>query len=87
MLMGIDDILALADTPEEREEMKERLIALMDMKDEDIDFSDIPRITDFSRFVRGKPRIDAMRENNRRRREERERLQAAQASQSPNVPE
>ena len=78
MLMGIDDILALADTPEEREEMKERLIALMEMKDEDIDFSDSPRITDFSRFVRGKPRIDAMRENNRRRREERERKAALQ---------
>ena len=78
MLMGIDDILALADTPEEREEMKERLIMLMEMRDEDIDFSDIPRITDFSRFVRGKPRIDAMRENNRRRREERERKAAMQ---------
>lgn len=78
MLMGIDDILALANTPQERKEMKERLIMLMEMKDEDIDFSDIPRITDFSRFVRGKPRIDAMRENNRRRREERERLQALQ---------
>ena len=86
MLMGIDDVLALADTPEEREEMKESIIALMEMKDEDIDFSDIPRITDFSRFVRGKPRIDAMRENNRRRREERERI-ASQASQSQNEPE
>lgn len=78
MLMGIDDILALADTPEEREEMKASMITLMEMKDEDIDFSDIPRITDFSRFVRGKPIIDAMRENNRRRREERERIQAMQ---------
>ena len=86
MLMGIDDVLALADTPEEREEMKESIIRLMEMKDEDIDFSDIPRITDFSRFVRGKPRIDAMRENNRRRREERER-RAAQESQSQNMPE
>ncbi|MBQ7215477.1 MAG: hypothetical protein IJP54_06090 [Synergistaceae bacterium] len=86
MLMGIDDVLALADTPEEREEMKESIIALMEMKDEDIDFSDIPRITDFSRFVRGKPRIDAMRENNRRRREERERI-ASRASQSQNEPE
>ncbi len=79
MLMGIDDILALADTPEEREEMKASMITLMEMKDEDIDFSDIPRITDFSRFVRGKPIIDAMRENNRRRREERERMQVMQA--------
>ena len=73
MLMGIDDILALAETSQERKEMKERLINLMEMKDEDIDFSDIPRITDFSRFVRGKPIIDAMCENNRRIRLERER--------------
>ena len=78
MLMGIDDILALADTPEEREEMKERLIMLMEMKDEDIDFSDIPRITDFSRFRRGKPIIDAMIEKNRRNRLERERKAALQ---------
>ena len=87
MSKAIREYLSLAKTPEEREEMKDRLIRLLEMKDEDIDFSDIPRITDFSKFVRGKPRIDAMRENNRRRREERERLQAAQASQSPNVPE
>ncbi len=73
MLMGIDDILALAETSQERKEMKERLINLMEMKDEDIDFSDIPRITDFSHFVRGKPIIDAMCENNRRIRLERER--------------
>lgn len=65
MLMGLSDVLALARTPQEREEMKQRLIALMDMKDEDIDFSDIPRITDFSRFVRGKPIIDKMRAHNR----------------------
>ena len=86
MSKAIREYLALAETPEEREEMKGRLIRLLEMKDEDIDFSDIPRITDFSRFVRGKPRIDAMRENNRRRREERER-RAAQESQSQNMPE
>ncbi len=79
MLMGIDDVLALASTPEEREEMKARLIRLMEMKDEDIDFSDIPRITDFSRFRRGKPIIDAMIEKNRRNRLERERKAALQA--------
>lgn len=28
--------------------MKERLLNLMERRDEDIDFSDIPRITDFS---------------------------------------
>ena len=76
MLMGIDDILALAKTPEQRDEMKESIIALMSMKDEDIDFSDIPRITDFSRFVRGKPIIDAMREHNRQNRLKRERMSA-----------
>ncbi|MBQ9574163.1 MAG: hypothetical protein IJR27_02675 [Synergistaceae bacterium] len=65
MSTAISDYLALAKTPEEREEMKERLLRLMDMKDEDIDFSDIPRITDFSRFVRGKPIIDKMRAHNR----------------------
>ena len=74
MLMGIDDVLALAGTPEERNEMKERLIRLMEMKDEDIDFSDIPRITDFSRFRRGKPYFDKMREHNRYVREMRELL-------------
>ena len=72
--MAISDYLALAKTSEEREEMKARLIRLMEMKDEDIDFSDIPRITDFSRFVRGKPIIDAMREHNRQNRLKRERL-------------
>ena len=76
MLMGVSDILALAKTPQEREEIKASLIALMEMKDEDIDFSDIPRVTDFSRFRRAKPHFDAMREHNRRLREERERREA-----------
>ena len=84
MLMGIDDILALAETTQERQEMKERLIRLMEMRDEDIDFSDIPRITDFSRFVRGKPMIDKMREHNRRIRLERERKEREAMSQPQN---
>ena len=74
--MGIDDVLALAKTPQEREEMKQRLIELMEMRDEDIDFSDIPRITDFSRFKRAKPHFDAMREHNLRLKAERERKKA-----------
>ena len=78
MSTAIREYLALAKTPEEREEMKERLLDLMEMRDEDIDYSDIPRITDFSRFRPLKPRVDAMIENNRRRREERERMQAIQ---------
>ena len=68
MLMGIDGILALAKTPEQRKEMK----------DEDIDFSDIPRVTDFSRFVRGKSHFCKMREHNRQNRLEHERLQKAE---------
>ena len=76
MLMGLSDVLALARTPKEREEMKQRLIALMEMKDEDIDFSDIPEITDFSRFKPAKPYFDKIREHNRKLRLERERLEA-----------
>ena len=82
MLMGVSDILALAKTPEEREEFKASLIALMEMKDNDIDFSDIPRVTDFSRFRRAKPYFDAMREHNRRVREERERREALRSSEA-----
>ncbi|MBQ3401957.1 MAG: hypothetical protein IJG65_01095 [Synergistaceae bacterium] len=78
MLMGIDDVLALAKTPKERQEMKERLIRLMEMRDEDIDFSDIPPITDFSRYKPLKPRLDAMREHNRRITEEQERMKSLQ---------
>ena len=74
MLMGIDDILALAKTPEQRDEMKESIIALMSMKDEDIDFSDIPEVTDFSRFRPAKPHFDKMREHNRYVEEMRKRL-------------
>ncbi len=81
MSTAIREYLALAKTPEEREEMKERLIALMEMKDEDIDFSDIPRITDFSRLVRGKPIIDKIREHNRLNRLRRERMQKAETVQ------
>ena len=81
MSKAIRDYLALARTPEEREEMKERLIMLMEMDDDDIDFSDIPRITDFSRFVPGKPIIDKMREHNRQNRLRRERMQKAETVQ------
>ena len=82
MLMGVSDILALAKTPEEREEFKASLIALMEMKDNDIDFLDIPRVTDFSRFRQAKPYFDAMREHNRRVREERERREALRSSEA-----
>ncbi len=82
MSEGIRQYLALAKTPQEREEMKERLLRLMEMRDEDIDFSDIPKITDFSRFIPGKPRFDAMREHNRKVEEERARKKSINTSES-----
>ena len=80
MQMSLKDVLALAKTPEQREEMKQRIIAMMfrDKEDDEIDFSDIPEVKDFSHFRPLKPHLDAMRENNRRRREERERMKAVQ---------
>lgn len=80
MQMSLKDVLALAKTPEQREEMKQRLISMMfrDKDDDEIDFSDIPEVTDFSRFKPIKPRLDAMREHNRRVRLERERRKALQ---------
>ena len=51
----------------------------MEKPDEEIDFSDIPEITDFSRFKPGKPYFDKMRENNLRRKLERERLAQTEA--------
>ena len=50
MLMGLSDVLALARTPEEKEQIRESFLRLRDMKDEDIDYSDIPPKTDFSHF-------------------------------------
>ncbi|MBQ9389571.1 MAG: hypothetical protein IJU07_05290, partial [Synergistaceae bacterium] len=63
MQMSLKDVLALAKTPEQREEMKQRLISMMfrDKDDDEIDFSDIPEVTDFSRFKPIKSRLDAMR--------------------------
>ena len=66
MIMGFSDVLALAKTPEERAEMKQRLIKLRHMRDEDIDFSDIPEVTDFTGWKRAKPYLDKIREHNRR---------------------
>ena len=85
MQMSLKDVLALAKTPEQREEMKQRLIEMMfrDKNDDEIDFSDIPEITDFSRFKPLKPRLDAMREHNRKIREERERKAALEAQNQP----
>lgn len=66
MLMGLSDMFALAKTPEQKERMRETFIRLRDVRDEDIDFSDIPPITDFSRFRPAKPYLDKIREHNKR---------------------
>ena len=66
MSVAISDYLALAKTPEEREEMKQRILdGLLRFDDSYIDYSDIPEITDFSRFRPAKPYFDKMREHNR----------------------
>ena len=84
MSMALSEFLDIATkTPEEREEMKASLLKLMYMPDEEIDFSDIPKITDFSRFKPLKPRVDAMREHNRRVKEERKRQKAMSESKMP----
>ncbi|MBR1438339.1 MAG: hypothetical protein IJ587_07355 [Synergistaceae bacterium] len=80
MLMGISDVLALAKTPEQREEMKQRILeGLLRFDDSYIDFSDIPEVTDFSRFRKAKPYFDKIREHNRKIRLERERLQKTES--------
>ena len=77
MLMGLSDMLALADTPEEKNEVRESFLRLRQkMRDNDIDFSDIPEITDFTGWKPAKPYFDKMREHNRRIDEERERRKA-----------
>lgn len=41
------------------------VLDLMEMRDEDIDCSDIPKVTDFSGWHPLKPRVDAMRAHDR----------------------
>lgn len=84
MQMGLRDVLALAKTPEQREEMKQRILSMMfrDKDDDEIDFSDIPEVKDFSNWKPLKPRLDAMREHNRRVNAERERQKAMNESKS-----
>ena len=75
MSVAISDYLALAKTPEEREEMKQRILdGLLRFDDSYIDYSDIPEITDFSRFRPAKPHFDKIREHNRYVREMRKKL-------------
>ena len=73
--MGLKDVLNLARTPEKREEMKKLLLKLLleERRDEDIDLSDMPEVTDFSRFKPFKPRFDEMRAKNLRLKAEQER--------------
>lgn len=53
--------------------MKESFLRLMEMRDEDIDFSDIPKVTDFTGWKSAKPYLDKIREHNLRIKAERER--------------
>ena len=67
MIMGINDVLRLARTPEERADILARFRKDQDkLHPEHIDTSDIPEATDFSRFRPLKPYLDKMREHNLR---------------------
>ncbi len=77
MLMGLHDILAAVQDTQEREEIRKRFLMRMDAKRREVDLSDIPEATDFSRFRPGKPYIDKMREHNLRVRAEREKQEQA----------
>ena len=87
MLMGLTDVLARAKTPEEREEIRRNFLRMRDLRrkirDEDIDFSDIPEITDFSGFVPGKPYFDRIREHNKRVLAEREQQEHQNLTKQP----
>ena len=87
MLMGLTDVLARAKTPEEKEEIRKNFLRMRDLRrkirDEDIDFSDIPEITDFSGFVPGKPYFDKIREHNKRVWAEREQQQQQNLTKQP----
>ena len=74
MMMGLSDLLALAHTPEEKEEIRASIKRVMDMRDEDIDYSDIPEVTDFSGWKPARPFLDKIRKKNRRIRFQREGL-------------
>ena len=82
MLMGLSDVLALARTPEERDEIRKNFLRMRkrrrEMRDDDIDFSDIPEVTDFSGFRPGKPYFDKMREHNLKREAERRQREQSQ---------
>ena len=84
MIAGIHDVLRMARTPEEREDILQRFRQRMDERRKirgEPDTSDIPEVTDFSRFVPGKPYIDRMRAHNLKvqaeRQKEQQKLEAA----------
>ena len=66
MLMGLSDLLELGNTPEEKEEIRTSIRRAKDMRDEDIDDSDIPEMTGGSGWKPARPFLDRMRKNNRR---------------------
>lgn len=71
MIMGIHDVLKMAQTPEEREEIRARFYKRMDEKRIEVDLSDMPEAKDPSRFRPLKPYLDKMRAHNMKVYEER----------------
>ena len=78
MLMGLHDILSAVQDPEEREKIRQRFFKRMDAKRREVDTSDIPEVTDFSRFKPGKPYVDRIREHNLRIEAERQKQKQEQ---------
>ena len=65
MLMGLGDFLALAKTSEEKDKIRENFLRLLEFRNREIDWSDMPEKTDSSKFKRLKPYLDKIRNQNK----------------------
>ena len=64
MSMGLSELLKTVKSDREREGIKASIIALMNMTDDDIDFSDIPRVTNFSTWRPAKDYLKSIAKHN-----------------------
>ncbi len=72
MFMGLHDVLKIVKTEEERERIKESFIKLLNMTDDDVDYSDDPPSNSNGKVFLAKPYLDKMREHNRKIREQKQ---------------
>mgnify|MGYP000869576631 CR=1 FL=1 len=66
MSISLGELLKAVRSDHEREEIKASIIAMMDMTDDDIDFSDIPQVTDFSTWIPAEDYLKRIAEHNRK---------------------